>query len=280
MHYWLVKTEPTAYSIDDLPREPAAPRGTASAITRPATSSGDQMSVGDGVLVYHSNADPTGIVGLAKVRAPPHADATALAGEGTCTSDPKATRDNPIWMAVDLQFVEKFAHPVTLAQLRRPHLWLGCWQLCRPAPPLGCAGRGGALRAGTAGQGPLEGGSARAAPNLWHSSGHPMVNGKKVVVVMPAYNAAQTLVPTYNEVMEQGIVDLVILVDDASRDQTTTIAKSLPNTLVHHATPPTAAMAATRKPVTAWPWKTAGTSSSWSTPTTSTPPSSSPRWRP
>lgn len=56
-----------------------------------------------------------------------------------------------------------------------------------------------------------------------------MFNDKKVVVVMPAYNAAQTLRITYDEVMSQGIVDLVILVDDASRDDTAVIAKNLPH---------------------------------------------------
>lgn len=60
-----------------------------------------------------------------------------------------------------------------------------------------------------------------------------MFQGKKVVVVMPAYNAAETLLKTYNEVMAQGIVDLVIVVDDASRDQTVELARGLPQTLVH-----------------------------------------------
>ncbi|MHC4259744.1 MAG: glycosyltransferase family 2 protein [Planctomycetota bacterium] len=60
-----------------------------------------------------------------------------------------------------------------------------------------------------------------------------MFKDKKVVVVMPAYNAAQTLCDTYDEVMAQEIVDLVIVVDDASSDQTATIAASLPNTVVH-----------------------------------------------
>jgi len=59
-----------------------------------------------------------------------------------------------------------------------------------------------------------------------------MFKNKKVVVVMPAYNAAKTLQKTYDEVMEQGIVDLVILVDDASRDETLAIASALPHTKV------------------------------------------------
>ena len=60
-----------------------------------------------------------------------------------------------------------------------------------------------------------------------------MFKGKRVVVVMPAYNAAQTLKMTYNEVMAQEMVDLVILVDDASSDQTSIIARGLPKTRVH-----------------------------------------------
>jgi glycosyltransferase involved in cell wall biosynthesis len=60
-----------------------------------------------------------------------------------------------------------------------------------------------------------------------------MFAGKKVVVVMPAYNAAQTLRQTYDEVMAQNVVDLVIVVDDASSDETTAIARRLPKTIVH-----------------------------------------------
>ena len=59
-----------------------------------------------------------------------------------------------------------------------------------------------------------------------------MYRDKKVVVVMPAYNAAQTLQTTHDEVMAQGVVDEVIVVDDASSDETTAIAKTLPNTIV------------------------------------------------
>jgi len=60
-----------------------------------------------------------------------------------------------------------------------------------------------------------------------------MFKNKKVVVVMPAYNAAQTLKMTYDEVMVQEIVDLVILVDDASSDETSAIAAQLPQTRVN-----------------------------------------------
>jgi glycosyltransferase involved in cell wall biosynthesis len=59
-----------------------------------------------------------------------------------------------------------------------------------------------------------------------------MYNGRKVVVIMPAYNAARTLRATYEEVMAQGVVDLVIVVDDASRDETVAIAHTLGHTRV------------------------------------------------
>ncbi|MGA1979361.1 MAG: glycosyltransferase family 2 protein [Sedimentisphaerales bacterium] len=60
-----------------------------------------------------------------------------------------------------------------------------------------------------------------------------MFKDKKVIVVMPAYNAAQTLRQTYDEIVAQGIVDQIIIVDDGSSDQTTAIAKTLPKTIVH-----------------------------------------------
>ena len=59
-----------------------------------------------------------------------------------------------------------------------------------------------------------------------------MIQGQKLVVVMPAYNAARTLRQTYDEVMAQGIVDLVILVDDASRDETVAMVRALPHVQV------------------------------------------------
>ena len=74
-----------------------------------------------------------------------------------------------------------------------------------------------------------------------------MYRDKKVVVVMPAYNAAKTLRKTYAEVQEQGLVDHIILVDDGSRDDTVNIAKTLPGVQVHWPSsvedPPQAAIA-------------------------------------
>jgi glycosyltransferase involved in cell wall biosynthesis len=60
-----------------------------------------------------------------------------------------------------------------------------------------------------------------------------MLRGKKIIVVMPAYNAAQTLRKTWEEVMDQEVVDLIVVVDDRSQDETVSIAKALPDTLVY-----------------------------------------------
>src|SRR6185312_14288500 len=60
-----------------------------------------------------------------------------------------------------------------------------------------------------------------------------MYRDRKVIVVMPAYNAARTLVDTHRRVLEQGVVDLVIVVDDGSQDATVQVARTLPKTLVH-----------------------------------------------
>ena len=60
-----------------------------------------------------------------------------------------------------------------------------------------------------------------------------MFKEQKVIVVMPAYNAERTLRKTYNEIIDQEIVDLVIVVDDGSQDETVSIANMLPNTIVY-----------------------------------------------
>ena len=88
-----------------------------------------------------------------------------------------------------------------------------------------------------------------------------MYRDKKVVVVMPAYNAAKTLPQTYAEVRDQGIVDQIILVDDGSRDETVDVARSLQGVQVHRQRR-TTATAAIKRPVTASRSKPARTSSS------------------
>jgi len=104
-----------------------------------------------------------------------------------------------------------------------------------------------------------------------------MLKDKKIIVVMPAYNAAKTLKKTYEEVMAQDIVDLVILVDDASHDDTAKIAASLPQTKVHiHDR--NSGYGPIRKPVTSLPLRQTVISSSWSIPIISIRRNSFPPW--
>jgi cellulose synthase/poly-beta-1,6-N-acetylglucosamine synthase-like glycosyltransferase len=87
-----------------------------------------------------------------------------------------------------------------------------------------------------------------------------MFEGQKVVVVMPAYNAEKTLTKTYKEVMDQQIVDEVIVVDDASRDDTVAVTLGLALQLEFTCTRITRGTGLIRKPVTGWRWMLVPTS--------------------
>lgn len=77
----------------------------------------DGMKVGDLVIFYHSSANPPSAVGVAKVVSPAYADATAMDTKDD-HYDPKSTRENPIWMQVDVEFVEKFKNPVSISAIK------------------------------------------------------------------------------------------------------------------------------------------------------------------
>jgi predicted RNA-binding protein with PUA-like domain len=114
--YWLLKTEPGEYSIDDLARD----RRTSWAGVRNYQARNymrDDMRVGDGILIYHSSTDPAGVAGIARVSKAGHADKTALDKKDP-HYDPKATAENPIWAMVEIEFVRKFPRVVTLAELK------------------------------------------------------------------------------------------------------------------------------------------------------------------
>jgi len=115
-HCWLVKSEPDTYSIEALARDgTTAWEGVRNYQAR--NHMRDDMKVGDPVLFYHSNADPPAIVGLARVAGAPYPDPTQFDSKSDY-HDPKATRDEPRWILVDLAFVEKFPAPIPLDQLR------------------------------------------------------------------------------------------------------------------------------------------------------------------
>lgn len=116
MKHWLMKTEPDVYAIDDLRRDGRTFwEGVRNYQVRNMMR--DEMAVGDRVLVYHSNADPTGVVGLAEIVRAAYPDAHAL-DPASPYHDPKATEANNPWLMVDVGFVEQWAAPVTLAELK------------------------------------------------------------------------------------------------------------------------------------------------------------------
>jgi predicted RNA-binding protein with PUA-like domain len=114
--YWLMKSEPDAYSIDDLEAEQ---RGSWDGIRNYQARNfmRDEMKVGDGVLFYHSNAKPSGVVGIARVCSEPYPDHTAF-DKKSKYYDPKSKKDEPRWIMVDVEFVSKFKRVVPLAELK------------------------------------------------------------------------------------------------------------------------------------------------------------------
>ena len=116
MNYWLLKSEGSCYSIDDLKRDKkTAWTGVRNYQARNFMR--DDMKVGDSVLFYHSSSKPTGIYGIARVEQNAHPDETALDPTDD-HYDPKATRENPIWYCVDISFVKKFQEPIPLDAIK------------------------------------------------------------------------------------------------------------------------------------------------------------------
>lgn len=116
MRYWLFKSEPESFSIEDLERVGVEPwDGIRNYQAR--NSMRDDMSVGDLVLFHHSNAKPPGVVGLAEVASPPRPDPTAF-DPGSKYFDPKSDPEDPRWLLVDVRHVETFPRLVSLDELR------------------------------------------------------------------------------------------------------------------------------------------------------------------
>ena len=114
--YWLMKCEPEAYSIHDLARDGETSwEGVRNYQARNFMR--DQMQVGDGVLFYASNADPSGVTGLAEVSRAGYPDASAWK-KGHVYFDDASTKDEPIWYMVDIRFVEAFPDVVPLETLK------------------------------------------------------------------------------------------------------------------------------------------------------------------
>lgn len=115
MKYWLMKTEPDTFSITDLERVKVEPwSGVRSMFARFHMRA---MSVGDLVLFHHSSCNPPGVAGTAKVVRTSVVDETQF-DPASPYFEPKATRENPIWDCVDVEYVSTFPHLVSMDRMR------------------------------------------------------------------------------------------------------------------------------------------------------------------
>ena len=113
--YWLVRTEPDSYSIDDLKRD----KKTVWDCVRnyQARNNLCAMEIGDQVIIYHSSSDPTGIAGLAKVSKKAFPDQTQFDKKSEYY-DAKATKETPRWFSPEISYVRSFPELLTLELLR------------------------------------------------------------------------------------------------------------------------------------------------------------------
>lgn len=114
--YWLMKSEPDEFSIDDLARVGTEP-WTGVRNYQARNFMWKQMRVGDGVFFYHSNAAVPGIHGLARVASTPYPDPTQFEPDSDYF-DPKSRREEPRWWLVDVGFERKLARAISLDELR------------------------------------------------------------------------------------------------------------------------------------------------------------------
>lgn len=116
MSYWLMKSEPDAYSIDDLERDRLQPwDGVRNYQARNMIR--DRMKPGDRAFFYHSSCEVPAIVGLMKIASDPYPDPTQF-DKRSKYYDPKSTREAPRWYLVDVEFERRMRRPVTLRELK------------------------------------------------------------------------------------------------------------------------------------------------------------------
>jgi predicted RNA-binding protein with PUA-like domain len=117
MRYWLMKSEPDCYSIDDLKKTggPAMWEGCRNYVVRNYFK--NEMSVGDEAFFYHSSTNPPGIVGTMKIVSEAYPDPTQFDPESDYY-DPKSRKEAPKWLLRDVLFTEKYPRMITLEELR------------------------------------------------------------------------------------------------------------------------------------------------------------------
>jgi predicted RNA-binding protein with PUA-like domain len=117
MKYWLMKTEPSVFSWEDLKNSPRKTTCWEGVRNYQARNFMREMEAGDRVLFYHSQVNPPEIVGIAKVVRTAYPDHTQFDPAGKYY-DPKSTKENPRWDMVDIQYDRDFESPVLLTELR------------------------------------------------------------------------------------------------------------------------------------------------------------------
>jgi predicted RNA-binding protein with PUA-like domain len=116
MRYWLMKSEPSCYGIEDLEREGTNMwEGCRNYLVRNYFR--DEMEIGDKALFYHSNANPTGVVGIMEIVSEAYADPTQF-DPSSEYYDAKSTTENPRWLVRDVRFVRRLPRCVTLKELK------------------------------------------------------------------------------------------------------------------------------------------------------------------
>ncbi len=119
MNYWLMKSEPDVYGIDDLAAQPDQTDHWDGVRNYQARNMmRDQMKKGDKVFFYHSNCKTPGIVGIARVVREGYPDFTAFDPRSRYY-DPKSSPDNPRWYMVDIRLERKLKRNITLEELKR-----------------------------------------------------------------------------------------------------------------------------------------------------------------
>jgi len=117
-HYWLMKSEPSIFSVQDLAKKPRRTASWDGVRNYQARNHMMAMKKGDGVLFYHSSDDPVGVAGIALVVKEAYPDHTARDRKSEYY-DPKATEEKPRWFMVDVRWEATFPDLVTLDSLRR-----------------------------------------------------------------------------------------------------------------------------------------------------------------
>ena len=118
MNFWLMKSEPDTFGIDDLQQRPQQTEHWDGVRNYQARNMmRDQMKVGDQVFFYHSNCELPGIVGIAEVVKEAYPDFTAFDPDNK-HFDPKSHPDKPTWFMVDVRFVRKLKRTISLQQLK------------------------------------------------------------------------------------------------------------------------------------------------------------------